>query len=561
MRRTLLAAATSLLAASTSALRVEDVPCPATCQSDLDCSLNGLCNTTTQQCQCADSWTGTCCTALKFRPAQLHASGYRHPQTSTWGGNIVPTPNADGSTLYHMWIAEMAPNGTAEDPGAGSCGLTTWSSNSQITHVVSNASMLGPFERREVAVGVWSHNPIVRVMPDSTYVLYHIGGGGNNKPGDGYCAGNATSPCGEQSFDQCNPVDPCAAAGPVAGYSCYTGFCSGDAPDAHGLEGDCGNDIAEPSLQCNDFKSCAVAAAASCGSTSGCASFGLSANWGLGKAKLFSAGKAGLTPNAQWAVWVQNNASATIEARGVDPAEWTDGRRRRARTVSPLPEHLPPTLDADGGCMLNIHVAANASGPWTPYTNATITPCGGNNPAPWVHPNGTVYIVFTDQDMGLWRADTWEGPYTLVTRGACGGGEDPSLFIDTQGHFHCMFHRSPFSDPDIAIGHAYSVDGFTWYVSVLPAANSSIEFDSGLGVVVHGKRERPHPYMDPATGAIVAFVSGVCINPACDPLDGGSIDPTADCSSGTQYGHCDANSPGPGWYDRTYTLVQGVGSA
>lgn len=28
--------------------------------------------------------------------------------------------------------------------------------------------------------------------------------------------------------------------------------------------------------------------------------------------------------------------------------------------------------------------------------------------------------------------------------------------------WHCLFHRSPFSNPDIAIGHAYSLDGLTW---------------------------------------------------------------------------------------------------
>ena len=58
-------------------------------------------------------------------------------------------------------------------------------------------------------------------------------------------------------------------------------------------------------------------------------------------------------------------------------------------------------------------------------------------------------------------------------------------------------------------------------------------------------------------GDIAAFVSGVCINPACDVLDGGAPAPGVDCSSGAQYYRCDANSPS-GWYDRTYTLVQGV---
>ena len=124
-----------------------------------------------------------------------------------------------------------------------------------------------------------------------------------------------------------------------------------------------------------------------------------------------------------------------------------------------------------------------------------------------------------------------------------------------------MFHRSPFNNPDIAIGHAYSADGFTWYVASEPAANSTIAFNAPplAPAVVHGKRERPHPYFD-ATGAMTAFVSGVCITPACDPLDGGVIANASACSSRTQYYQCDANSP-DGWYDRTYTLVQGVRAA
>lgn len=389
------------------------------------------------------------------------------------------------------------------------------------------------------------------------------GGGGTNPPGDGYCAANGTSPCGEQGFDQCNtPSDPCASAGTIPGYTCYSGYCSGDA------EGDanCGNDLAEPSFNCNTYGSCALAAAAACANTTGCVSFGLSDNWGLGKAKLFSAGKTGLVPNSQWGMWVQNGHVTSTVGFDVDMY----GRAKKMGTHpsyqsaagSGKGQHAR-TINADGSCMLELHVSNSTNGPWVPYTNATVSPCGGNNPAPWVHPNGTVFIVFTDENMGLWSAPSWRGPYNLVTGGACGGGEDPSLFIDLNGHFHCMFHRSPFSNPDIAIGHSYSIDGFTWYVNAGAAANSSIVY-TGLApspstpqVVVHGKRERPHPYFD-ENGNIAAFVSGVCINPQCNPLEGGSIVPGVDCSSGGQYYKCDANSPGPGWFDRTYTLVQAV---
>lgn len=274
--------------------------------------------------------------------------------------------------------------------------------------------------------------------------------------------------------------------------------------------------------------------------------------------------KSGLVPNSQWTMWVANGADTAppLIHWPVTDEDMYSRSRAAGRGVWPPTSAL---TSPDGSCMLSMHTSPSVHGPWTPYTNATITPCGGNNPAPWVHPNGTVYLVVTDQDMGLYSAPTWAGPYTLVTSGACGGGEDPSLWVDPDtGAFHCMFHRSPFSNPDIAIGHAYSLDGFTWYAAADAAANSSIAYDSGFHTVVHGKRERPHPYFvkDATTGRthIGAFVSGVCITPECNPLAPSHMVPGADCSSATQYHHCDANSPGPGWYDRTYTLVQLVGT-
>jgi hypothetical protein len=75
----------------------------------------------------------------------------------------------------------MAPAGVAGDPGAGSCGLTTWGFNSQVTHV-SSTGLTEAFTRNEVAVKVWSHNPLVRVI-NGTYVmsvLWGVGVGGSD---------------------------------------------------------------------------------------------------------------------------------------------------------------------------------------------------------------------------------------------------------------------------------------------------------------------------------------------------------------------------------------------
>jgi hypothetical protein len=496
------------------------VSCAPTCSTSLDCSLNGLCSSD-GRCVCDAGWTGACCGQLNLLPMDYAATGggYKHSSTSTWGGNIVRNASTGA---YHMWIAEMAP---AAADGSGSCGLTTWGTNSQITHVTA-PSMLGPYRREKVAVPLWSHNPIVRQAPDGTLVMWHIGSGNaaNQTPTKGYCARNGTSPCGEQVFDKCGPlVDPCAFT--PSGWKCTPNTCMG-------AGGNCGKTIAEPVLPCNStWAACLPAAAAACRATPDCVAFSMSDAWqGLNRVKLFGKG-AITTPNAQW-------------------ASWTDA----------TPEGIAASVATPGSaCTLSIHTARSTAGPWVSFPNATITPCAGNNPGPWVHPNGTIYIVFTESGMGLWRGDTWAGPYTFVTSGACGGGEDPSLFINPRGEWHCLYHRSPFNNPNVAIGHSFSKDGFTWLVQDEPAANSTIAVAnaSGFSQLVHGKRERPHVYYE--DGTLRAFVSGMGLVPFCDPF-GESYTPGADCSATTQYALIDTNSPG-GWTDKTYTNVQGLHGA
>eukprot|EP00041_Stephanoeca_diplocostata_P005948 m.71682 g.71682 ORF g.71682 m.71682 type:complete len:549 (+) comp16090_c0_seq1:181-1827(+) len=509
------------------------VNCTAACSHDLDCSLNGVC--AHGKCVCDPGWTGSCCGQLDLTPVDYTTAGggYRHNLTSTWGGNILTVD--DGKT-YHMWIAEMKPNGTGGDPGAGSCGLTSWQSNSQVTHVVAS-SPLGPYKRMEVAVPVWTHNPIVRTMPDGTLVMYHIGDGSTAKPAT-YCAANATSKCGTQSWDPCVVPSPCDKIS-IPGWTCHPSTCSSGETSSSEQYDDCGSDLGEPTVPCNGtWEDCAPKVAATCASTAECESFSMSDAWeGLNKAKLYHGGTSGLVPNSQWVTFVKETTTRTSE----------NDSQRSVHT-----KHVEDT--SDGSCTLYMHTAKSVNGPWTIYSNATITPCGSNNPAPWVHPNGTIYIVFTNSNMGLWRADSWAGPYTFVTSGACGGGEDPSLWIDKRGHWHCLYHRRPFGNPDIAIGHTFSVDGFQWVSAAAAAANSTIA-SASHGVVVHGKRERPHLYFDRELHP-TAFVSGVCITPSCDKM-AGTFDPAADCTSATQYHHCDSNSP-YGWYDRTYTLVQGI---
>ncbi len=57
------------------------------------------------------------------------------------------------------------------------------------------------------------------------------------------------------------------------------------------------------------------------------------------------------------------------------------------RALSSSSSSSPKNKEFDGGS--TIHVATSLDGPWSPLANDL---GGCNNPAPWVHPNGTIYI-------------------------------------------------------------------------------------------------------------------------------------------------------------------------
>lgn len=416
------------------------------CSTNADCSLNGVCQSA--HCICKFGWTGESCGQLDLLPVDFENTngGYKHPKTSTWGGSIIMK---DG--MYHMWLAEMLPFGTEGDAGAGSCGLTSWATNSQITHVTST-HLLGPYVRKEVVVPVWSHNPKVVMSSDGTLLLFHIGDGtfpaGKNLS---FCAQNGTSPCGLASTEVCGL------------YRCD-----------------------EASMKCVP-----------------------------GEGKYMSI----------------SECSAKCHSKASSLSE-------------------PSLKIPHSNCDIELHVAKSSSGPWQPYKNASIVPClfaAANNPAPFIHPNGTVYVAFNDGGTSLWKAESWHGPYTHVAD-LFNTGEDPFIWVDAEGYWHCLFHGG-----DTTTGHAYSIDGHKWIISST-AANSTVSSTSH-GDISHGKRERPHLYFDDHLNP-TAFITGVCLTPECDPFSG-HFDRSADCSPAAQNHRCGMD-PGRGYYDRTYTLVQGV---
>ena len=85
----------------------------ATCASDLDCSLNGVC--TAGACTCDAPWTGPRCGLLAFSAASPAAGRDLYPindtQHNTWNGPIVGP--VDG--IYHMYLP-LYPRGLLYHP-------------------------------------------------------------------------------------------------------------------------------------------------------------------------------------------------------------------------------------------------------------------------------------------------------------------------------------------------------------------------------------------------------------------------------------------------------------
>jgi hypothetical protein len=559
-------------------------PASAGCASDLDCSLSGACNVTSGACACDAGWTGADCAALDLLPAK-QASGLHVENVSSWGASVLPFADAGGETEM---FASMLVN----------CGLTSWQRNCYIARATS-AGLDEPFAPVGTAIPLWSTNVVAlnatgfdvgaaASRGGEAYLIFHVGDGTQDNAtlqactpeGDGGAdlgpaaapAANGTSQCGLLWFP-CAPPPTCDEMPSLDGFECVTYACGGDdawryaAPrtgaPALGNSGaalgdnvDCGARLKDVMLACDGAVQCAAEAAEACAATAGCSAFAVSSDLdNYTFAMLFATGRAGLRPNAQWNTWVRKGDL------GAPPGP--------PQALPPRPRlGAPASADA---LSFPVSFASSILGPWTTVYANTTSPTNGNNPAPFLAHNGSVFVVFNDGHMSLFRSDAgFRGPYSLVTQGTCGGGEDPVIWLGARG-WHCLYHRTPFADPNHqAIGHAFSADGFAWRQSPSAAATSVVAYEDGAGGVLNvtfGKRERPHLLFDPASGEPVAFVSAVGINPSCDPFVFTAGVPAIDaarlaaiaadtmCDPWVQYQRLDLN-PAPAFYDRSWTHVQ-----
>lgn len=135
------------------------------CKADEDCSLNGVCDTTSGTCACDAGWTSSDCGVLDLRPAKV-GGGYNRTDegTSSWGSRIMRDPKDHG--LHHLFAAEFSHG----------CGLDYWAPYSRIIRAESRSGPAGPYTFADEVEGTFAHNPtVVYSAADKEYLMYYIG--------------------------------------------------------------------------------------------------------------------------------------------------------------------------------------------------------------------------------------------------------------------------------------------------------------------------------------------------------------------------------------------------
>jgi hypothetical protein len=536
-------------------------PVAATCSSDLDCSLNGLC--TSGRCECDAAWEGSQCERFATLPV-APGSDLKELGTSTWGaGTLSGRLNGE----YHLFASEFV----------GACGVTAWQTNSQVVRFAA-ASPKGPWARKELSLPVWAHCASAAASPNGSVVMWSFRGHKQPRLGkdpQGQRCQDGATPCGfaKHGCGSERPVPPhpnpgagCATWGRTpSGYTCAAHHCLSDGPKqpSHCGAGLCSHAMNATTglcapLQCkqDDYKhGCPAAAAKQCDADPRCHGFALyKTPWRAMRAEFFATkGAGGLTSQVDWTAWTKTTQMVAV----------ADGSTTK---------HGP---DETFSGSLPLSVSHGPAGPWRDVA-ATIT--GGASfsiAAPWIAKNGTtMWVLQTGSWPADWpvseraanigliiRASSWEGPYEVIARGACGPGEDPSIFVDKRGHVHCVYHRAPFNETGKDGGHAFSLTGRDpWFcvdgrgghgrctADSPPAYNTTIIYTNGTAKF--GTRERPHVQVDDE-GNLIALTTSVkhCQDPStpyfCIPGDPSSCNASnALCSN--QW---------PGYHDRSWTSV------
>lgn len=133
------------------------------CTTNMNCSLNGVCNIETGLCSCDSPWSGTSCEKLLLKPAPMGGIyGFNGAfNVTSWGGNIIQS-----DSMWHLFVTDI---------GGKGCGLHAWQNQSRVVHATSK-NVYGPYTKQSIAVAHQAHNPQAIIFNESWYI-FHIGSG------------------------------------------------------------------------------------------------------------------------------------------------------------------------------------------------------------------------------------------------------------------------------------------------------------------------------------------------------------------------------------------------
>lgn len=162
--------------------------------------------------------------------------------------------------------------------------------------------------------------------------------------------------------------------------------------------------------------------------------------------------------------------------------------------------------------------APSVRGPWTRRDLPLALGEDANNPAPFVHPDGSVLLAYRDRAlrMHMARADRFDGEYRVVAENIFPAGklEDPDLFF-SDGRYGMVVedNEGRLTGHERFGGLLVSDDGCSWTPATEPVAYThTIEFDDGSAITA-SRRERPALFNDdgvnPQSGRPTHLLTGV----------------------------------------------------
>lgn len=141
-------------------------------------------------------------------------------------------------------------------------------------------------------------------------------------------------------------------------------------------------------------------------------------------------------------------------------------------------------------------VANSIEGPWTRLDEPVKLTEDANNPAPYVHSDGSILMAFRDDklEMHMARATRFDGQYEIIARNIfpLGTLEDPDVFF-LNGQYHMIMedNGSVMTGHERFGGHLISDDGIQWtQVEPVIAYTHTVEWTDGTRSTFE-RRERP----------------------------------------------------------------------